>query len=314
MPLLQRRPSPPPVEQQQQQEESIPNSVCLLETSYDEALGSRQTEVSKLPFAMPWFPLVSSGIVSAPPLLDELNSDSDSSFDDSLASSDFQNILSKIHHTGDERNVEVCVDDGDSFYTAIMEQHSSTSSLQILEKNSKHVSFSSAEYRDYLVIVGDHPGCAAGLPLALSWKFNPETRVVDLSSSDNDATKEEETPKASVQRLTLLQRMKWLKVFHDSSQIWLAERERRKVLEEEEEEMLRQECSAMVRVPTTADGLCGECDCDDDVDPYYQYQYEEDDLEDVELDVIPYEHQQQRERSLLHPRDSCDILQCLDSL
>ena len=103
MPLLQRRQSPPPIED----ETTMFPETVLLETSYDEELGSKQTEVSKLPFSHSQFPLQQGGgMISAPPLLDELNSDSDSSFE----SSSSLDVYSKIHHFPLEQNVEVCVD------------------------------------------------------------------------------------------------------------------------------------------------------------------------------------------------------------
>ncbi len=272
MPLIQRRrPSPPPLptEDQQEEETSIPETV-LLETSYDEAFGSSQTEVSNLPFALPEFPLLGNGMVSSPPLLDELT-DSDSSFNSSFSSQDFTEVLSKIHDTADS-DIEVRLDDGDSFYTAIMTRQSSTNSLQDPEKK---VRFSLAEIREYNVIVGDHPGCATGLPLALDWNYHPNIQTVDLRDTPSPMT----ATKRPAQRLSLLQRIKWLKQFYQSSEdLWMAERERRQALEEEGID----EGSPLERVPTRAN----LCDCHHDI----------------------------AARQVVQPSDVCQVMQCLVDL
>ena len=253
----------------------IPDTV-LLETSYDEELGSSQTECSKIPFAMCEFPIGAKGMVSAPPLLDELNSDSDSSLDDSFSSQDFTNaMLSKIHDTGDT-NIEVHLHDGDSFYTAIMEQGSSSRSSSPLTKS---VRFSTAEIREYNLIVGDHPGCAAGLPLSLDWTYNPNSRIVQLSS-DKDSVQKQQRP---VRRLNLLQRMKLLKTFYKSSDLWMAERERRDALDKEG---MEEKACVLHRVPTKR-SLCGDCD-DNMLQP-----------------------QPQQQRQVLQPADACHVMQCL---
>jgi len=284
MPLLQqqRTPSPVPTMDKQIEESSVLETV-LLETSYNEEFGSSQTEISKLPFSFSQFPLITSGMVSVPPLLDELT-DSDSSFDSvssSLSSQEFSEVLSKIHDTADT-DIEVRLDDGDSFYTAIMTHHSSSSSLQDLPR--KKVRFSSAEIREYDMIVGDHPGCASGLPVALDWKYNPNSTIVDLTTP----LQHEESSRGPVQRLSLLQRMKLLKKFYKSSEdLWIAERERRKILEEEEAYSLQ-------RVPTTAN-LCAckdSCDSDDGTVP----------------------KQQQPQRRVVQPSDVCNAMECLVEL
>lgn len=292
MPLLrkQRRSPSPPLTLKEaikpsEQEESVPETV-LMETSYDAELGSSQICMSSFPI------IASEDSTSVPPLLDELNSDSDSSFDDSLSSQDFHSLLSKIHDFGND-NIEVRLDDGDSFYTAIMEQDSTTcsSSSSSIVGDERKVRFSTAEIREFHVIVGDHPGCAAGLPLSLDWKYNPDTKVVDLSTPPEV----EKSTSKNVPRLTLLQRMKLLKNFHNSEQVWLAERQRRKALEEEgialeQQRQEDEECEGthLQRVSTES-SLCSI--------------YEDDD----EQDGVPSD-----ERTVLHPADTCDVLQCLD--
>lgn len=280
-PLLTRRQSPPPIQDDITMSSSIPETV-LLETSYEEEFGSRQTEISKLPFPLTEFPLLSSGVISTPPLLDE--SDTDSSFESLEFSS---GLLSKIHDTA-EADIEVFVDDGDSFYTGIMEQpHSSSSSLTSF---SKHVRFSTVEIREYKLCIGNHPNCSAsGLPISLDWEYSPTTTIIDLQ----ETTLVHETPqRRPAQRLTLLQRMKRLKPFYKSEELWIAERERR--LEWEEEEF----SSSLQRVPTIDSSLCGEaCTCEEEQDDYFGSIVEERQLA------------QQTAANLV-----CDAMQCIVSL
>ena len=45
----------------------------------------------------------------------------------------------------------------------------------------RSVSFASVHIRDYSVVIGDHPGCDAGLPLSLGWSHtNGETFDIDV--------------------------------------------------------------------------------------------------------------------------------------
>jgi hypothetical protein len=248
----------------------IPETV-LLETSYDEEFGSKQTEVSKLPFSLSLVP--QEGMISAPPLLDELNSDSDSSFDSSFS----LDVCSKIHHSSQEDNVEVCVDDGDSFYTGIM-------------NSQKHVRFGTVEIRHYPLILGNHPNCQeTGLPLELDWNY---TQVTTIDLSTNTTHHQEEPPKKP-RRLTLLQRMKRLKAFYNTQELWLAERHRRRAFEEEEIQLYFQNTRSKDTI------VCVECEWDEQDADYFD-----------DVDLISRDERQVMKHT---PNLVCDAIQCLVS-
>lgn len=209
--------------------ESVPE-IVLLETSYDEDLGSSQTEGVHVSDDKPWqhFPLLPSPpsieeindwsdfpLFSKPPSLEELSSDSSCSSDESLLQDPIEVRLSDDHSL-DSVSFHSCTSVG------LTESDAKGSPKQ------KHVSFSTVEIREYAVIVGNHPCCSAGLPLSLDWKYNPYPIIKNV----NDVGKQ--TP---ARRLSLLERMHLLKKFYSSADLWSAEGERRRELDEEEEEV-----------------------------------------------------------------------------
>jgi hypothetical protein len=177
--------------------DTIPETVCLLETSYDEDLGSSQTEVSNKPWRD--FSLFSS---PPPPMLVEEDL-SDSSVDDESVQQD---------------PIEVRLSADDSL-----------DSISFFTPENKHVRFSTVEIREYAVIVGDHPCCSAGLPLSLDWKYNPVPTIRQV--------KEFSGAKRPPQKLSLLERMHLLKNFHSSADLWMMEGERRHQQDLEEEQV-----------------------------------------------------------------------------
>jgi hypothetical protein len=117
--------------------DTIPETVGLLRTSYDEDVGSSEAEV----LIKPWRDF--SLFASSPPTLEELSESSSSSGDDE-----------SIQH--DLNEVDLSAD-----------------SISSSTPENKQVRFSTMEIREYAVIVGNHPCCSAGLPLSLDWKYNP---------------------------------------------------------------------------------------------------------------------------------------------
>mmetsp|Transcript_29728 Transcript_29728/g.45544 ORF Transcript_29728/g.45544 Transcript_29728/m.45544 type:complete len:177 (+) Transcript_29728:396-926(+) len=51
-------------------------------------------------------------------------------------------------------------------------------------ETKKHVSFSHCEVRDYKRIVGDHPKCKKGLPLAIGWEHSETTRFYSVDEHE----------------------------------------------------------------------------------------------------------------------------------
>lgn len=49
-----------------------------------------------------------------------------------------------------------------------------------VSRDSKKVSFSTLEIREYDVTLGDHPFCRDGLPMSLDWNYNEVSTVLDV--------------------------------------------------------------------------------------------------------------------------------------
>lgn len=221
--------------------ESVPE-IVLLETSYDEDLGSSQTEVHVS--NKPWkhFPLL-----PAPPSLEEINNWSDFPLFPELPSLEELSSDSSCSSDSLQDPIEVRLSDDHSLDSVSF--HSCTS-IGITDSDAKgsskqkHVRFSTVEIREYAVIVGNHPCCSAGLPLSLDWKYNP----FPIIKTVNDVGKQR-----SARKLSLLERMHLLKKFYSSEDLWIAEGERRHELDKEDEEM-----TALHHVRTLGNLMCDD--------------------------------------------------------
>ena len=190
-------------------------------------------EESRIPFGWSDFPLLKLALI--PPSLIEITSDTES-IDDSFSSAESRQdgpiqtpaeiteLLQQVR-LGDDCSLYSEL----SFHTSHMEDHEEDRSVSAAVK---HVSFSTIEIREYRVIVGDHPSCENGLPLSLDWCHNPETVIMNVYDLPE--------PKRPLQKLNLLQRMSLLKAvsYECPDDMWLAERERKRQLEQEEEDIL----------------------------------------------------------------------------
>jgi hypothetical protein len=154
--------------------------------------------------------------------------------------------------------------------------------------SQKHVSFGTVEIRHYPLILGNHPNCQeTGLPLELDWNYTQVT-TIDLTTHQQD-----EPPKKP-RRLTLLQRMKRLKAFYNTQELWLAERHRRRAFEEEEIQVYFQ------NTPKNTIIVCGEsCEWDEQDADYFD-----------EVDLVSRDERQVMKHT---PNLVCDAMQCLVS-
>ena len=223
--------------------ESVPD-VVLLETSYDENLGSSQTEVHVSDKPWEHFPLLPAPpsleeindwsdfpLFSAPPSLEELSSDSSCSSDESPLQDPIEVRFS------DDHSLDLV-----SFHS-FTSGGKTDSDINKGPSKEKHVRFSTVEIREYAVIVGNHPCCSTGLPLSLDWKYNPFPVIKNV----NDVRKQR-----PARKLSLLERMYLLKKFYSSEDLWIAEGERRQELDKEEEE----EVSSVHYVATLGNIMC----------------------------------------------------------
>ena len=65
-------------------------------------------------------------------------------------------------------------------------------------------------YREYAVVVGDHPSCKDGLPISLDWKFNAETTTFDVSDFETIKPREKPKPLNYFQRKLRLEKVSGL--------------------------------------------------------------------------------------------------------
>lgn len=64
--------------------------------------------------------------------------------------------------------------------------HSSTSN-QTSKQHKRCVTFTNIQIREYNTILGDHPCCQSGPPLALGWEYKHEEVVIDIDDYDDEA-------------------------------------------------------------------------------------------------------------------------------
>eukprot|EP00986_Skeletonema_menzelii_P011138 scaffold5669_cov144-Skeletonema_menzelii.AAC.1 len=64
--------------------------------------------------------------------------------------------------------------------------HSITSN-QTSKQHKRCVTFTNIQIREYNTILGDHPCCQSGPPLALGWEYKHEEMVIDIDDYDDEA-------------------------------------------------------------------------------------------------------------------------------
>ena len=100
-----------------------------------------------------------------------------------------------------ENNGKLVTSDSSDELTSISSSSSSSSPMSLPTRNSSLVSFTTVSVREYERVVGDHPDCRVGPPLALGWGYLD--RVVETDIETYELTK---GPKRKRKKLTATQR------------------------------------------------------------------------------------------------------------
>ncbi|CAB9527780.1 expressed unknown protein [Seminavis robusta] len=113
---------------------------------------------------------------------------------------------------------------GDSFLSAGDPHHASNSS------KTKHVGFDRVQVRLYPIVLGDHPFCSTGCPIALGWKFSKEEKmkVDEYEASRPKRAGLEDLRISGEERNQLLSRYSEMEKQRVERDIYLARRRRRR--------------------------------------------------------------------------------------